>query len=61
MAEHWSWPVDVANLLVDSSSLFVCGDQSGRTSAPIRPHALQTVRRQTPASHPAASPHSATE
>ncbi len=30
MAEHWSWPVDVANLLVDSSSLFVCGDQSGR-------------------------------
>jgi hypothetical protein len=22
----------------------VCGDQSGRTSAPIRPHAVQTIR-----------------
>jgi hypothetical protein len=24
--------------------LFVCGDQSGRTSAPINPHAMQTMR-----------------
>jgi hypothetical protein len=23
--------------------LFVCGDQSGRTSAPIRPQAVQTI------------------
>jgi hypothetical protein len=23
--------------------LFVCADQSGRTSAPIRPHAVQTI------------------
>jgi hypothetical protein len=23
---------------------FVCGDQSGRTSAPIRPQAVQTIR-----------------
>jgi hypothetical protein len=22
----------------------VCGDQSGRTSAPIRPHEVQTIR-----------------
>jgi hypothetical protein len=24
--------------------LFVCGDQSGRTSAPINPQAVQTIR-----------------
>jgi hypothetical protein len=24
--------------------LFVCSDQSGRTSAPINPHAVQTIR-----------------
>jgi hypothetical protein len=23
---------------------FVCGDQSGRTSAPINPHRVQTIR-----------------
>ena len=27
--------------------LFVCGDQSGRTSAPIRPHAVQTIDRKS--------------
>jgi len=27
--------------------LFVCGDQSGRTSAPINPHAVQTIRAQS--------------
>jgi len=24
--------------------VFVCGDQSGRTSAPISPHSVQTIR-----------------
>jgi hypothetical protein len=30
--------------LPDVRSFFVCGDQSGRTSAPINPHAMQTMR-----------------
>ena len=28
---------------VHDGRLFVCGDQSGRTSAPIRPQAVQTI------------------
>jgi hypothetical protein len=33
--------------LAPGGSLFVCGRQSGLTSAPIRPHAVQTIRRQS--------------
>ena len=28
---------------IHDGRLFVCGDQSGRTSAPIRPQAVQTI------------------
>jgi len=31
-------------MLVYGARRFVCGDQSGRTSARINPHAVQTIR-----------------
>ena len=31
------------SLSFPSERPFVCGDQSGRTSAPTRPHAVQTI------------------
>jgi hypothetical protein len=40
--ENHAWTT--AQPAYHNSRAFVCGDQSGRTSAPIRPQAVQTIR-----------------
>jgi hypothetical protein len=39
-----AWSAGRSPIQVHTCRLFVIGDQSGRTSAPIMPHTVQTIR-----------------